>query len=149
MKYFALLLLALTMACINPFAPAPIASDTWVEIAPLSGYAAEFDRMRRCTSVWADTAYTDSLAGDVPRWYMVQRGDVRTNGRRAAAAIGRYVISTDSLGRDSLGTFIAIAEDYLRDKDIVRHELIHALQVKHPGARGQRQLASLGRVRDV
>lgn len=122
MKYCALLLLALTMACIDPFAPAPIASDTWVEIAPLSGYAAEFDRMRRCTSVWADTAYADSLAGDVQRFYMVQRGDVRTDGRRAAAAIGH----------DSLGVYIAIAEDYLRDKDIVRHEFIHALQIKHP-----------------
>lgn len=123
MKYFSLLLLALTMACINPFAPAPIASDTWVEIEPLSGYYAEFDRMRRCTSVWADTAYADSLAGAVQHWYMVQRGDVRSDGVRALA-----IIHHD----DSTGTSIAIAEDYLRDKDIVRHELIHALQVKHP-----------------
>lgn len=123
MKYFAIALLALTMACINPFAPAPIASDTWVEIAPLSGYAAEFERMRACTSVWADTAYTDSLASAVQHFYMVQRGDVRTNGLRAAASIAH---------NDSTGTSIAIAEEYLRDKDVVRHEFIHALQIKHP-----------------
>lgn len=106
----------------NPFAPTPIASDTWVEIAPLSGYSAEFERMRACASAYAGITFTDSLAGDVQHFYMVQRGDVRSGGVRAAA-----LIHAD----DSTGVSIAIAEDYLRDKDIVRHEFIHALQVKH------------------
>lgn len=111
----------LLVACINPFGPGPLPSDRWVPIGALSSYPTEFARMRSCASLWAGKVYNDSLAGDVAQFYMVQRGDVRTNGRRAAAVIGT----------DSLGTFIAIAENYLRDKDVVDHELIHGLQVKH------------------
>jgi hypothetical protein len=72
-----------------------------------------------CESQATGQTYTDKMDDLVQQWWMWPGHDV---GEPAAA----YTSNHDGI------TEIDIAEDYFRYEPVVRHEMIHAMQTKHP-----------------